>query len=63
MIIDRLCEDHGIEILFWGDELKCKVHECTVSPVSISTARDDSDYISIFLHNRLHLTCHVCMAQ
>lgn len=61
-IIDRLCEDHDIEILFWGDELKGKVQECIVSLASICTARDD-DYIIILLHNRLHLTHHMCMVH
>jgi len=32
-MIDRLCEGHDIEVMFWGDELKGKVHECTVSSV------------------------------
>jgi len=26
-IIDRLSEDHDIEVLFWGDELKSKLNE------------------------------------
>ena len=33
-IIDRLCEDHDIQVLFWGDELKSKLNEreSAVSP-------------------------------
>ncbi len=30
-VVDRLCEDHDIEVEFWGDELKTKLDERTVS--------------------------------
>ena len=30
-IIERLGEDHDVEVLFWRDELKSKLDELTVS--------------------------------
>ncbi len=30
-VVDRLCEDHDIGVEFWGDELKTKLDERTVS--------------------------------
>lgn len=34
-VVDRLCEDHDIEVMFWNDELKSKLDERTVSSASV----------------------------
>lgn len=52
--IDRLCEDHDIQVLLWGDELNSKLHEkeSTVSPDLYCMKKLVYAYSSLFLFNR-----------
>ena len=64
-IINRLCEDHDIQVLFWGDELKSKLNEreSTVSPHLYCMKKLVYAYSRLFLFNRRLIAPYVHMAH
>ena len=58
-IINKLCEDHDIQVFFWGDELKSKLNEreSTVSPDLYCIIKLVYAYSSRFLFNRGLIAC------